>query len=316
VAGALAVVITVTNQYWVGGVTIYADSLVPGREQLHQAVLENRLPSGVDSWSAIGANSLNLRPFTVWAAEALHRLSGESIEKSYRILESAAMFGVCLLLFGFLHARFGAERAVLGLLYFGAVAPLTFFLHDFHPWDKPSISAWLVCLMLLTHRRWIPLGAALAVAMLVKFDIVLFPVLVPLAFLERTGWRRTTALTAALLCTTFGLYVLLRTALPGGEPQHIQIARNAGVFLEMGIAYPPLVALAFPAALAAIGFRTATRMDQAMVIFAVLQCGVLLLITNFEEFRAEVPLLLLLMPCALVGLGRVLGTAAASAYTR
>src|SRR5262249_1548434 len=99
---ALSLSITLINQVWVGQLTIYAPNEAPQRERLHQMILSNRLPEGVQSWSSLGANGLNVRLLTVWSAEGLHRSTALSLEYSYWIIETGALFLCCVLLFALL----------------------------------------------------------------------------------------------------------------------------------------------------------------------------------------------------------------------
>lgn len=55
-------------------------------------ILHNRLPPGVSSWRAIAPNGANVRVLTVCAVEGQHRLSDLSVEKSYRVVETAKLF--------------------------------------------------------------------------------------------------------------------------------------------------------------------------------------------------------------------------------
>ena len=73
---------TLIGQKWVGGATLYAEELWAHREMMHGAILHNQLPDSARTWTSLGANGLNVRLLTVWAAEGLHRLTGMRIERS------------------------------------------------------------------------------------------------------------------------------------------------------------------------------------------------------------------------------------------
>ena len=307
-AFAISCTITLTNQVWVGGLSIYANDSTATREALHRVILSNQLPPSAESWISIGANGANIRLLTVWTAEVLHRATSLSLSHCYRIIETSAVLGCCILLFAFLESCAGPVFALCGLLYFGCVLPLTYLFHTFHPWDKPSVMTWLMALICVQRRRWWALGAVLAIGMIIKYDIVVFPLFVFLAEFRRDNWRASALLAAALFGLTFGIYVGLRWFAPGGlEPRDWMeyIWRNLASIKQYAIAYPPLIGLGIPASLAAVGYRSADNFAKAGVRFCAVLSVVLFVQTNFREFRAEVPLLLLLLPSAAFGIQRL-----------
>ena len=101
---AVSCCLTLTNQVWIGGMSIYAGNRVEQRLRLHAAILSNHLPEGVKTWTSLGANGFNIRVLTVWTAEGLHRLTGQSIERCYWVIETCALLRCCLLLFASCHA--------------------------------------------------------------------------------------------------------------------------------------------------------------------------------------------------------------------
>ena len=120
VAAGISCTMTLTNQMWVGRMSIYGTGQESRRERLHYAFLNNRLPNRVESWSSIGANGMNIRLLTVWTAEGLHRVTGLTLAHSYFLIETCALFLCCLLLFGFLESCAGTAFAFAGLLDFGS----------------------------------------------------------------------------------------------------------------------------------------------------------------------------------------------------
>ena len=56
-----------------------------------------------------------------------------------------------------------------------------------------------------------------------------------------------------------------------------------------------------------LGYQTADNFARGCVQLAIIVAGILFLQTNFVEFRAEVPILLLLLPAAWFGLLRLTG---------
>lgn len=305
---ALSGAITVTQQKWVGVSTIYKPELWTAREMLHESILKNRLPDTVSSWTSIGANGFNIRLLTVWAAEGLHRLTGLTVQRSYLWIETIALLACCLLLYAFLEPYTGWPFALASLLYWGSVMPLTYLHHYFHPWDKPSIAFWLLALICTRQRWWWPLATVLLIGVVTKYDIVLFPILVFLASRKTEPWKPNVLRTVLLLALTFSTFVALRWFAPDGfdaRPVLSQLKTNLTAMRSMLVSYPPLLALGLPAVLAAIGYSVADPFAKACVQFMGIVALILFLQTNFAEFRAEVPLLLLLLPAAWFGLMRI-----------
>lgn len=309
---------TLIGQKWVAGSTLYAPERWETREALHNAILHNQLPDSTGTWDSIGANGLNVRVLTVWAAEGLHRLAGVRVERAYLWIETVSLLICGLLLYAFLASYAGWQFALGGLLYWGMVLPLTYLRHNFHPWDKPSIALWLLALICTWYRRWWILAAVLVIGVLTKYDIVIFPALVFLAYRRTDPTKDVVLKTTLLLAVTLSTYLALRALIPGGfEPRSsmTQVMDNLSVWREMTITYPPLLALALPSVLAALGYRTADDFARGCVQLAVIVTAILFLQTNFVEFRAEVPLLLLLFPAARQGLLRLTGVEFSPART-
>jgi hypothetical protein len=306
----LSGVLTLIEQKWVGGLTIYAPDRRAVREMLHETILTNQLPDSVSSWKAIGANGLGIRPLAVWTAEGIRRLTGWSIHRSYMLLETTGLFAATLLLCAFLQPITGWQFALASLLYWGCVLPLTYMQHSFHPWDRPNMVLWLLALICARLRSWGWLAVVLIVGMATKFDLLVFPVLLFLAFIRTEPLTRTLGRTAVFLGLTVSMYMLLQWMLPNGmEPRPVfeQIRANLSDLRDMWYYYPPLLALGAPAVLAAIGYTTADRFARACFLFAGIVAAILFLQVNFVEFRTEVPLLLLLLPAAWYGLQRITG---------
>jgi hypothetical protein len=309
-AAGLSGLLTVIEQKWVGSLTIYDPELRAVREMLHESILTNRLPDSVATWTSIGANGLGIRPVAVWTAEGIRQLTGWSIHRSYMLIETTALFAGTLLLCAFLQPMTGWPFALAGILYWGCVLPLTYMLHTFHPWDRLSMVLWLLALICVRHRSWWWLTVVLVVGMATKFDLLVFPILLFLAFIRTEPLTLTLRRGAAFLGLTVSMYVLLKWLLPSGvEPRPIfaQVRANFTDFRDLWYYYPPLLALGAPAILAAIGYVTADRFAKACVQLAGIVAAILFFQVNFVEFRTEVPLLLLLMPAAWYGLRRSFG---------
>ena len=299
---------TLIGQKWVGGATLYAEELWAHREMMHGAILHNQLPDSARTWTTLGANGLNVRLLTVWAAEGLHRLTGMRIERSYLWIETAALLACCLLLYAFLEPYTGWRFALGSLLYWGTVLPLTYLQHRFHPWDKPSIALWLLALICTWRRRWWALGAVLFLGVLTKFDILVFPALVFLAFRKTDPWKDVVLRTAALFALTISTFVFLCWLAPGGFEERSVLGlvkTNLQALRATTFAYPPLLALGPAVLLAGLGYRTADHFARSCVQLAIMVAVLLFLQSHFVEFRAEVPLLILLLPAAWYGLSRI-----------
>ena len=300
----LVSVLTLTNQAWVGGLTIYDASMREKREQAHQVLLENRLPEG-ETWSGRGANRTNIRVATVWVAEKLRLLTGQPLHRVYFVLDSASLFAALVLLYWFLAMGGEVSLALGGLVFAGALLPLTYHFHYFHPWDRESLVLWLLSLILIRKRALLPLMFLLPLAVIVKFDILLVPILYFASVVTRTNWKRRLGETIGFLTIALATYVALRILIPGGFEPHdmfAQVSRNLSVAIELGLRYPPLLAFGLPLALGMIGLSRCDRFEVAAFGFAIFQMGVLVLLTNFVEVRAELPVLILMLPASLKGL--------------
>ena len=305
--------LTLTNQVWVGRYTIYADEWAPDRARLHQAILSNSLPDGFTSWTNIGANGSNVRVLVVWAAEAIHRATGQSLRRAYWAIETIGLLVCCCLLFALMMRCAGAEVALASLLYFGSVLPLTYLFHYFHPWDRPALAVWLAALICTHQRRWALLAGVLAVGMLVKYDIIIFPAFVLLAEVPRVGWRRGFLRAGSFLALTVTLYLALKWAIPGGfepRPWWAMILHNFDDMRTLPFAYPPALGLLLPVMLALFGYTRSNDFARAGVLTGALYSAILFLQVNFRELRGEMAVLALVMPAAAVGVRRLVGTQA------
>jgi hypothetical protein len=150
----------------------------------------------------------------------------------------------------------------------------------------------------------------LLVGVATKYDILVFPLLVFLAYRKTDSLKTNLFRSIALATLTVSAFLLLRGLIPGGfEPRPVGslTAANLSVIREMLIYYPPFLALSFPAVLAAVGYSSANQFARSCVQLMILVALILFVQTNFVEFRAEVPLLILLFPCAWFGLQRLAG---------
>src|SRR5262245_3598086 len=123
----LAAMLTVTLQQWTGRLSIYSDALAEKRLILHDAILHNRRPP--EGWHEVGADRTNVRIFTVYLAEGLHRATGTSILTAYKLIETIALFAVFLGLFAYVRAWAPPLLALVGLLYFAVAMTLSYHFH-------------------------------------------------------------------------------------------------------------------------------------------------------------------------------------------
>src|SRR5687768_1556677 len=303
---------TLTMQQRIGDVTICQPLNRAKAETLHRSILANQPPPGL-TWDSLGANGTNIRLGAVLIAEGVHRAVGLSIPRSYLLLDTLYLALGLLLFVRYLSGWFRDEYVLIGTLYFIGVLPLTFFLQSYHPWDRLALVFWLLLLLALRAERMLIFAVLLPLSVAIKYDSVLLPGLYFLANVKPSSWRRTTLITAGLFVLSFGTYLGLQLLRTGGFASKSiveQIGLNFAELRVLLIWYPPLLAFGVPLLLAVIGFRHANRFIQASALFGVLLFIPLFLQSMFAEFRAQVPMLVLILPCALRGLEVLLAPAA------
>jgi hypothetical protein len=299
--------ISAVNVLWIGSATIYSPEREAQRAMLHRAVLDGELPEGAASWSSLGANSIALRPGVPWLADKLSRSMHLDLGRSYQFIEFASVMLALAVLFGLLRRTLTLPMALIGCLYVSALLPLSYFMHYFHPWDKTSLALWLTAVVLLLADRVFTASLIIALAVVVKFDVVVIPMLYVLLFARAMHWRRFLP-RLALLCGAavipFTALLMLRPA--AEEPRDLveQFTQNAQTFVDKWYMYPPLIGLALPMIMGAIGFRRASHDERALYVFAITIAAILFVTTNFIEIRAEFVPMALSLPCAAHGLDR------------
>ena len=310
----LAGMLTVTLQQWTGSLSIYSDALAEKRLMLHDAILHNRRPP--EGWHEFGADRTNVRILTVYLAQGLHRATGASVLTTYRLIETIALFGVFLALFAYVRRWVLPSLALVGLLYFAFVTTLTYHFQFFHPWDRPSLLCWIIGAMFIRDNRFVPLMLLLPIAVTVKWDIIVLPCLYWLTHCSRDSFRSVTLRTLALGAVAIATLVVLAKCFPGGADRletgslwditRWQLSHNWQQFLALRVSYPPLFAFGLPLAFASYGFRLASRFLRVSCLFGVALFIPLGLNSHFVETRAQMMILALLLPTALVGLARFL----------
>ncbi len=295
-------------QDWVGTLTLYSPSFAARRELMHESVLANRLPDGAQSWPELGANGLNIRVTVVYLAEGVRRLTDLKVGQVYRLIDAVALFAALIALFFYLRASVPPEYALLGLIYLSATLPLTAFFAYFHPWDRVSLLMWICLLLLLRADRIWLFTVLLAFSVTVKFDTILLPTLYWLVRVTRENWVSVSVRAAALFVVTFGVWILLQVvfgSLSYWDPW-IQVQRNISDFAALPARFPPVLGFGLPVLLALAGLRDEPHFTRMSAIFGFLLLIMFAIITNFVEYRAELPALILILPAALGTLHRLL----------
>ena len=313
---AFAAVATLSLQAWLGPATIYSLELEPKRMALHQAILTNTPPPS--GWAAVGAASLNIRVTAVYAAEVVHNLSGLSVNRAYWLLDTVFLFAVIFSLPIYLRRWLEPTWCLVGVLYFTAVLPLTYFMHAFQPWDRMQLAAWLLLLALIRDQRPVLAAAVLALSMTIKFDTVLIAMLYGLAHLRRDTWARTLAVCGLLAMVGYASLTLLKVVYPAtAEPARFSLAvattqlrLNVHDLASLHVRHPVLLAFGLPAVLALMRITRRPRYLVAGVIFGTVLTAVWAVFTVYAAVRTQVPLLLLLLPPALLTLRELLQPAA------
>lgn len=307
--------ITVGLQAFVGHATLYSKDLEEKRLLLHESVLSGQPPAG-QNWDSAGALSMNVRVGVFYLAEGIHRMTGLSISIVYVLLDTVFLFAALVGLFFYLRKWLPDTYCLIGLLYFSAMLPLSYFLHHFHPYDRLQLALWILMLYLIRERRVLLFGAVLALSTIVKFDTMLLPALYGAAHISRENWRRVLGETAGLFALVFGVYEVLLTSFPGAaeDPQRFHywtawhiVEHNIRDIIRMNIALPPLLLHGMPLVLACMRLPGRPRFLQASTVFAIALLVLYFLFSFIAEVRAQLMIVVLLLPAALLTLHDILG---------
>jgi hypothetical protein len=242
----------------------------------------------------------------------VRRVSGLSVHRTYFLLGTVGLTLALISLFVYLRSSATIELALVGVLFFSAIQPLTYAFHYFHPWDRPSLIAWIWVVWLIREdkRAWV--AVILPFAVLIKWDILLLPALYFAVHARRGAFWRVLTTTAALSAVGVVTYAVARELLPGGSASpfglpggttdmSLQWRVNLRDARELGAYFPPMLGFSMPMIAAAIGFRAGNRFERASFGFGLALLVPMFLLTNFREIRAEMPVLVLLLPLALRG---------------
>ena len=300
----LAGIVAVTETLFVGNSTVYQDEA--RRLALHHAILANEPPT--DGWGPPGANTTNIRVMAVYLADAISRVGGVEVLKAYKAIDASSIFLVLVALGIYLRRWFPPPICALGVLFVGSVLPLTYAHHYFHPWDRPSLLLWLLTMWAIRENRPYLALFPLVLAVATKWDAVVLPGLYFMAWRLRENLIAVSIRTALMFAAAIGTYAALRIALPGGFIEKDTIAIVSANFhdlLSLNFAHPTLLVFALPAVLTVIGFRHADHFSKASVVFGLLLFLPLVTGAVFREVRAEMMILIALLPAALAGFCRM-----------
>lgn len=315
--------LTAGLQQWVGDATIYSPRVELKREQLHFAILNNELPGG-KSWGAVGALTVQKRVAVVYLAELLRRQSGWPVGKVYKAIDSLCLLGALLALFFLLKRWVGNTHSSIGLLYFSAMLPFTYVLQLFHPWDRLQLVLWIGLIYLVLERRPVWLALGLMLSMFVKYDTIMLPLLYGLVHFKDVHPKRAALETLALFVLAATTYLALGAMFPApldqtnfnSEGAMKMLRSNLLSLARMGLNSPPLVVMGAPLLLALWQWPRLTHELKACIVFALFLSVTFILFSRYEEVRAQMIVLVLLLPAALQALARLLGNGAAGPSVR
>jgi hypothetical protein len=269
---------------------------------MHEAILHNVPPEG--GWTAAGANSVNIRVATVWVAEQIHELSGLSVGSIYRLIDFSCLLISLLLLFALLQRWHPPDAALLGVLLFSCLLPLTMFLFYFHPWDRPSLVTWILLVYAACERRLVFFAVVYVIAIVVKFDAVTAAVLPLLLMARPHDYRRAFAVSIALIITGALVIVVLRFVFPGGQQMNsilLALQSNLADARQLHVFYPPFLAHGLLLLLAVLGWRSGSDEQRRLSVAGLVLLIPHVLFTHFE-YRAQVATTICLLPLGIEGL--------------
>jgi hypothetical protein len=161
--------------------------------------------------------------------------------------------------------------------------------------------------MCLYHDKYYVLLFLLFVGTTIKYDIVIFPALYFIYNLSASKWIKVCQKTLLLFVVTFGTFIILKILIPGGFVEKNlwnQAMINLMHFLSYpyAFAYPPVLGFFVPILLTLYGWRSLNKFHICCDILGLLIFIILLILSNFRELRAEMPIVLLIIPSAVNGL--------------
>jgi len=315
-AGLLAwllMTITIGLQSWIGDATIYSKGLEQPREEFHFAILANKAPGGA-GWAAVGALSIQKRVGVVYLAEAIRKITDLRVGKIYKLLDTVFLFASLVGLYFLLRNWLVPVYSLIGVLYFSAVLPLTYFFQLFHPWDRLQLLIWIVLLYLILTGRYYWLVAALFLSIFVKFDTILAPFLYFMVHISRSRYRLVAQQTLGLIFIAVGAYMWVGYLFPAPldnsrftiDVAKAVLSENLVAFISMNVKYPPLLVHLLPGILALMYMRSKDQFVVGSVVFAFGLTLIYALFTRYEEVRTHLIVLVLILPSALISLKKLL----------
>jgi hypothetical protein len=182
----------------------------------------------------------------------------------------------------------------------------------YHPRVSNSIEATTI----LTQRaRFTLLATGLFVSVLVKFDTIMLPFFYFAVHFKTNQWRRTFIESAALLALALSTYFSLGELFPAPLDIEVgfnstsalsQLQKNAQTLMEMNVQFPPLLVHALPVLLSFFFLKQKDRFVWTAVAFALGMSTIFILFSNYEEVRAHMIVLVLVLPSALLTLKKLL----------
>jgi hypothetical protein len=287
----------------VSDLSVFSADNTHKRGELHRAIVQND-PPGDGTWHGSGANNVNVRVAVVWTVEQLSKVTGKSTDFIYRAIDLSTLFLALLSIQALLKYWYSPVEAILGLLLFCLLLPLTALDHYFHPWDRPMLLLWAAMILALVNKRVVLFAILFTISVIMKIDSILAVGMIFFLYAGRDNWRRaagTTLIVAGIGAMPLAALLILY---PGGqEPIDVfqQMSRNISVAAELGFAYPPLLTHGLLLALGVAGWKNATTLMRRLWVFGLILLIPHALITNFLEVRAQIGTMLCMLPLALKG---------------
>ncbi len=313
----LTLCVTLILQQYVGLASVYRSDLEARQTEVLERLINNDPPAS-GKWGDLGLSSANIRIASLWIIVAIKKLTGVGTQAAMRLLDTVCLWIFLSVLVPYLRFWFRRSTALLGLAYVVAVAPLSYFLFYFHPWDRLAALCWILSYWLVRRGDWRVLGVILPFLVMVKYDIALVAGLYWLVWIGRTSPVSVTVRSAVLALSGFGTYILLLSMYPSSDT----FASRSAMFLvnirapfedpmsyQPALAYLPLVVPIW------LGLGRADQFVRASAAFAACFMLLALVTVNFIEMRAQMPILLALLPCALLGVERILNNDATPTRT-
>jgi hypothetical protein len=304
----ISCVVALIQTNYVGSSTIYKEEWVKPRMLLHDAILNNEVPDG-KTWRDLGANGTNLRVGVIYLAEFLSQSLNIHISTSYKYIDMISLVLAIMLIFKLLLRFVKIEEALIGVLFIAAILPMTYSFHYFHPWDRISLVLWLVMFISIFSNKPLLLASTMVLAILVKSDAMVIPLMYFLVHIGRDNYLRIFIISFVLTILSFGEVLILREVLMHEASRNAgQIIQNYHHLLHHNITHPAVLGLALPVILSIYAFKKSDRLIQGATLFGLILLLPHLTMVNFREIRAQMPVLVALLPGALIGLRLVINS--------